>query len=60
MKKTIVIALIISCVLSCSHSTEKVKSMNSSIRNIKELRKLIIENGDTSAYYELYIQYLST
>lgn len=58
MKKIVVICLIVSCVLSCSHSTKEVKSMNSSTRSINELRKLIIENGDTSAYYELYIQYL--
>lgn len=44
--------------LSCNFKKEKVIPMNYSERSDSELEKLVIEKGDTTAYYELSINYL--
>ena len=42
----------------CNYSKEKGIPMNDSERSDSELEKLVIEKGDTSAYYELFVNYL--
>lgn len=45
--------------LGCKNETKSSeKSMNTATRSDKELEGLIIQKGDSSAYYELSMQYL--
>jgi hypothetical protein len=45
-------------IVSCNSKSEKGIPMNYSERSDSELEKLVIEKGDTSAYYELFVVYL--
>lgn len=59
MKKIIVILLAISSLFGCGDSlNDNAISMNTANRSDAELRQLIIQKGDSSAYYELSTQYL--
>ena len=59
MKKLIFILLAMSSLFGCRDSfKDNAISMNTAERSDAELRQLIIQKGDSSAYYELSVQYL--
>lgn len=58
MKKYLFIAFFFCCLFGCKRFVNDGQFMNSASHSLKDLRKLIIEQGDTAAYYELSIQYL--
>lgn len=58
MKKSIIIILLLMGLLGCNNKKNSVeRSMNTSIRSVKELEVLVLEKGDSSAYYTLRNQY---
>ena len=60
MKQNVIILVIFLFLAACCQKKEKTlfSSMNQPLENPKELRKAVIEKGDTSAYYSLFMMYL--
>lgn len=58
--KIIIVSLLLLLVYSCNNKDNQDigKSMNEPSRPMSELEYLVLEKGDTNAYYELYIAYL--
>lgn len=59
MKRSLVILLVFINLVSCKNKTNPNEvSINTSTHPDKELEQLILQKGDSSAYYELSMQYL--
>ena len=58
MKKILLLLIVVSFIGCKNNIKNDVKSINSSTRPDSELAQLILQKGDSSAYYELSMQYL--
>lgn len=58
MKKILMLITFISLISCKNNVKEDAISINSAMRSDNELEQLIIQKGDSSAYYELSMQYL--
>lgn len=56
--KYIYFFILLSVIMSCDLKKDKGVPMNYRETLVSELEKLVIEKGDTSAYYDLFVAYL--